>query len=60
MHQKIFRLEIRLGNDAMSTGEHVAQALSKVAAFVTAEEGDGSSVRDQLGNSVGEWMVVSE
>lgn len=53
-----FRLDIELGNAAMTDSDDVAQALlshaGKIAA-VMGEEGDSGIVRDESGAKVGEW-----
>lgn len=51
-----FTLEIKLGNEAMQTGENVAEALAEVQRRL--ENGHESGfVFDYNGNRVGEWGV---
>lgn len=49
-----FTLSIDLGNEAMQTGEDVATALKAVASKLAHGE-DSGRVRDENGNTVGEW-----
>lgn len=54
-----FVLEIEPGNEAMQTGEDVAEALSEIAEYIrtsepTAWNGE-ATIRDANGNSVGRW-----
>jgi hypothetical protein len=56
-----FKIEIRLGNDAMQTGDDVARALRKIAQrLATWVDGkptdtDHGAVMDDNGNKVGIW-----
>lgn len=52
-----FKLEITLGNDAMQTGEDIAEALCKVgeAVIVGVEK---SGIWDINGNRVGHWEMT--
>ena len=51
-----FTFEIELGNDAMQTGDDVAEALQSVAGLGTFFAPNTSgSIRDTDGNRVGEW-----
>ena len=54
-----FTLKIKLGNDAMRTGSHIAGALRAVTAnlFRPLHRGDSGIIRDINGNTVGEWKV---
>ena len=58
-----FTLTIKLGNDAMQTGEDIAGALYD-ASFQLASVGDTSpegrsrAIHDYNGNTVGEWKVT--
>ena len=56
-----FKLEIRLGNEAMQTPEDVAEALRGVASQL--EDGvpfDNRLIRDHNGNETGSWKVVGK
>lgn len=70
MATKTFKIEIALGNAAMKTGNDVAAALDEAARYLRAHWGDhtmGTSpdgqeprgIRDENGNRVGSWEVVS-
>lgn len=57
-----FTLTIRLGNDAMQSGNDIAEALVRAANYINdyhqeIEAGDALSLKDQNGNRVGEWKV---
>lgn len=60
-----FTLEIRLGNDAMHTGEDVAEALivtgrkimSNSIDYASMEDGENGHILDLNGNQVGGWRV---
>jgi len=56
-----FLLELELGNDAMSCGWDVANALKNVASDVNFDkELTGcATIRDLNGNTVGKWEVVN-
>lgn len=61
--ERVFRVEIELGNDAMCNGEHVAVVLVKIAKFLNTgelEEGQRWRIDDDNGNRVGHWEVVEE
>ena len=49
-----FNLTIRLGNDAMQTGEDVAEALRQAANYIEQHD-TGSAVYDLNGNRVGSF-----
>lgn len=59
-----FHLTIELGNDAMRTGEDLANALHAVAAdlreqYDTAEVfPERSRIADANGNAVGTWAII--
>lgn len=55
-----FTLTIELGNDKMRTRNHISDALKTVASQIDARpykkmEGDEARIRDDNGNTVGEW-----
>ena len=58
-------IEIELGNDAMQTGQHVARVLRDVARRVKAayvspiDRPDERRIRDENGNTIGTWRVIS-
>jgi hypothetical protein len=60
-----FRLTIRLGNDAMLTGDDIADALHTIADRVPEHTGTDEraerihavSIRDLNGNRVGQWAI---
>jgi hypothetical protein len=60
-----FMLTITLGNEAMQTGDHVAQALRETAERVEQTWGDDlaqytrivNDIFDANGNNVGRWEV---
>jgi hypothetical protein len=56
-----FSVEITLGNDAMQTSEDVARALRITADYIDGtgcfEHQSGGSIRDDNGNTVGNWNV---
>jgi len=57
-----FIVEIEIGNDAMSTRDHVAQALRVLATklvrgAIDTETLDCGKILDENGNSVGGWEV---
>lgn len=57
----VFKLHLELGNDAMSDRYDVADALDEVASkirFAGISTGDGDTVSDLNGNTVGKWEVV--
>lgn len=60
--QKVFTLEIELGNAAMQSGEDIARALERVAAQVRQHERPepfhSMRIRDENGNTVGGWNVA--
>lgn len=58
--------EIELGNDRMQTPSDVSQAIQRAMAGATRpglwaplEPGDDGRLRDDNGNTVGEWKVSS-
>ena len=56
-----FKLEIRLGNDAMQTHQHIASALRELALNIDdREETVAGRLRDDNGNTVGEWSIVED
>lgn len=55
-------MEIDLGNDAMQTGEDIANALRKVSLIIEKapiEEGFVTIIRDENGNNVGILRIVA-
>lgn len=59
-----FSLTIELGNAAMERGPDLANALCRVADFVSdfgtlADVVAGSTIRDENGNKVGSWEVTA-
>ncbi len=57
-----FTLTIDLGNDAMYRGNHIADALRKLAERIECShyydlKVDGGKIMDVNGNSVGNWEV---
>ena len=60
MSEKVFTLEIRLGNDEMQTARDVAAALMDVVAKLDNDEwhpGHTKSILDANGNRVGGWKM---
>jgi hypothetical protein len=55
MHDQ-FTLTIELGNDAMQSGEDVANALVEIAADLRVGQESGR-IRDYNGNTVGSWEL---
>lgn len=58
MAARKFTLEIQLGNDAMKTPAHVADALAKVTKqvpHIIMLKGGTVKILDENGNSVGSW-----
>lgn len=61
-----FTLTIRLGNDAMQTGEDVAEQLTRAAGWLAEYEpdvldaGKAISILDQNGNRVGQWKIIED
>jgi hypothetical protein len=55
-----FKLEIRLGNDAMQTGAYILNALHTTDFCIPDElsVGDNGNIRDLDGNKVGEWKIT--
>lgn len=58
-----FTLTIRLGNDAMQSGEDIARALGKVSTRLEGiagamAEDDSGRIMDTNGNAVGEWSIA--
>lgn len=54
MMGKKFTLTINLGNEAMQTGEDVAEAVALAVYSIEQQEGPGR-IYDANGNQVGEW-----
>lgn len=54
-----FTLEIQLGNAAMQTPEDVALALRELAERLEGSGPTEGMVRDENGNTVGRWTLVS-
>jgi len=58
-----FTLTIELGNDAMLTGEDVADALDEVCHGINTTSpmlvGETDKIRDVNGNTVGKWEVTA-
>jgi hypothetical protein len=52
-----FTLSIELGNDAMRKRRDIARALRNVAARLTEGAADDGKIRDENGNTVGEWHL---
>lgn len=59
-----FKLDIQLGNEAMTSGEDIARALRSVAekledygAISFGESGPVSRIMDLNGNTVGNWVI---
>jgi hypothetical protein len=52
-----FTLTIKLGNDAMQTGDDIADALMAVASKVRSGHEQGR-IQDENGNTVGEFGVT--
>lgn len=57
-----FRLEITLGNDAMSDSLDIAEALERTSAEIISHgtAGDSGVIRDANGNTVGRWIFREE
>lgn len=62
----VFRLEIRLGNDAMKSGDDIQRALALTASAIANRFGgmsmpeSGGIIRDANGNTVGGWETVDD
>ena len=59
-----FQIKITLGNEAMEHGDHIAEALRKVASHVEHIRAGGlpgreDKIRDANGNTVGRWKVTA-
>lgn len=52
-----FTLNIKMGNEAMQTGEDIAAALHAVAYHVEQHDDSTGSIFDENGNNVGKWEV---
>ena len=52
-----FDLHIDLGNDAMQTGEDVAEALRRIATKLERSGHESGLVMDLNGNKVGTWEL---
>jgi len=50
-----FRLVIRLGNEAMQTHEDVGRCLQRLAKALRSTLMNEDTLRDDNGNTVGEW-----
>lgn len=55
-----FRLTIELGNDAMLTGDDVADALERIVPLLRRGAGGHVAILDQNGNRVGDWSFDEE
>lgn len=57
-----FRLEITLGNDAMSSPEDVGPTLERIGREIRrygfSEPGTHAPIRDANGNTVGRWELI--
>ena len=58
-----FTLKIELGNDGVQSGDDMAAALRKAAAYFTGcsgefERGESGHIADATGNTVGSWEVA--
>jgi hypothetical protein len=61
MKANVFKLTIELGNDAMETNTDVARALTQVVKKIRESRlNDAGSIRDDNGNTVGEWSFEEE
>lgn len=56
-HDSKFKLHIKLGNDAMSTKDDVANALRELADKLDRTGDDSGNIRDYNGNTVGKWEI---
>ena len=54
---KRFKLEIRLGNDAMQTVSDIAEALERVAVGNIHNGQNTGRIFDDNGNTVGTWSI---
>ena len=54
---KKFKLEIRLGNDAMQTMDDIAEALERVAVGNIHNGQNTGRIFDDNGNTVGTWSI---
>lgn len=59
MDSGTFEMEIRIGNEAMSTPEDLAWALRRVAERLACGQSDGV-IHDVNGNSVGSWAIEED
>lgn len=55
-----FTITIELGNDAMKSRRHVANALREVAKTILENEDPEKKIRDLNGNTVGKWEFIKE
>ena len=55
-----FILTIELGNDAMKSRKHVANALREVAKTILENKDPEKKIRDLNGNTVGKWEFIKE
>jgi hypothetical protein len=64
-----FKLEIKLGNDAMKSARHLSAKLSAISEYILSLEEDdrdddfagrviSSIIRDENGNKVGTWEIL--
>lgn len=53
-------LRIELGNDAMQTREQLSRAIRHVATRMTIAEHTEGRIRDENGNTVGDWEIEKE
>lgn len=54
-----FTIDIQLGNAAMSTDDHVAEAVAEVADAIRSGAEHGK-IRDLNGNTVGAWAFYDD
>lgn len=52
-----FILRVELGNDAMRTREQLSRAIRDVATRITIAEHTEGRIRDENGNTVGDWAL---
>lgn len=56
-----FTARIKFGNEAMETGDHLAEALRRIANTVESSDEvieDHGIIRDLNGNTVGKWEIT--
>lgn len=56
----MFKLNIKLGNEAMRNEEDIASALRNAANAIEYDQEYEGKLRDMNGNTVGEWIYESE